>query len=211
MVKHQDRKRMVRLRNRWVEIDPRQWDAGMDVRVNVGLGQGTPEDRVMALEKIVAAQMQGMQSGAPFVTWAQIRYSLTKGAELAGFRHPDKFFLPWGVQEEQQRQMQAAQQPPPPDANMALVQVEQMKAQTQMQVEAEKLRLREMEIMLQDDRERDRTARETALKEREIEAKFNVQIRDAELKAQVEQDRMAMDADLRREEAARATPTGGEA
>lgn len=42
VVRHQDRPRMVRLRNQWVPIDPRDWDAEMDVMVNVGLGMATP-------------------------------------------------------------------------------------------------------------------------------------------------------------------------
>jgi hypothetical protein len=33
--------RMVRLRNEFVPIDPRVWNANMDVSINVALGRGT--------------------------------------------------------------------------------------------------------------------------------------------------------------------------
>ena len=39
VITHQDRERMIRLRNEWVPVDPRVWDSNMDCTVNVGLGQ----------------------------------------------------------------------------------------------------------------------------------------------------------------------------
>ena len=33
IVKHQDRSRVIRLRDRWVEMDPRHWNANMDVTI----------------------------------------------------------------------------------------------------------------------------------------------------------------------------------
>src|SRR5438876_245905 len=37
LVEHQPRKRIVRLRGQYVEVDPRAWDAEMDVSINVAL------------------------------------------------------------------------------------------------------------------------------------------------------------------------------
>ena len=52
VVENQDRARMVRLRNTFVPIDPRSWDAKMDVIVNVGVGDGTIEDRINILNQV---------------------------------------------------------------------------------------------------------------------------------------------------------------
>jgi hypothetical protein len=38
VVANQDAPRMIRLRNEFVEMDPRGWNANMDVTVNTGLG-----------------------------------------------------------------------------------------------------------------------------------------------------------------------------
>ena len=48
IIRHQDIPRTVRLRDEWVEIDPRQWNSEMDCQVNTGLGTGTRE-RDMAM------------------------------------------------------------------------------------------------------------------------------------------------------------------
>lgn len=196
-IEHQNRKRKVRILNQYVEVDPRSWNSGMDVRINVGLGQGTPEDKLAHLAEILAKQEQLLQLGSPIVSMVEYRRSLARMVELRGTWFADEFFKPWGPQEEQQFQQMKAQQPPPPDPTMALVEVEKAKAEVQAQTAMMKLQLEQMKITLQDDRERDKMAREMALREREIELKHQVEIRDGELKAQVARDRAAMDADIK--------------
>jgi hypothetical protein len=49
VIENQDRKRVVRLNNQYVEVDPRSWDASRDVRVNVALGAGLAEERLRVL------------------------------------------------------------------------------------------------------------------------------------------------------------------
>jgi hypothetical protein len=41
---------MVRLRNEFVQIDPRSWDAAMDCSINIGLGNGDTNERIAALK-----------------------------------------------------------------------------------------------------------------------------------------------------------------
>ena len=41
---HQQKARMIRLRNTWVEMDPRGWRDSMDMTVSVGLGNGNRGD-----------------------------------------------------------------------------------------------------------------------------------------------------------------------
>jgi hypothetical protein len=211
MCRHQDRPRTVRLRGTYVEIDPRQWDATMDVSINVALGQGAPEDRIATLSSILAAQQAAKEMGAPFVSWVEIRNALAKGAELAGWHNPDQFFRPWGMAEEQQMQAAMANQPPAPDPNMALVQVEAAKAQSQMQIEqlkaevqrsieAQKMELERWKAQMQDDRERDKAARDAALKQFEIEMEYQSKIADAALRTRIEQERAEIDERVRREQ-----------
>jgi hypothetical protein len=197
-VKHQDRARLVKLRGKYVEVDPRSWDAAMDVKVNVALGRGTTQERIALLGSVAAAIKEGLQMGVPFVSNVELRRVLGKATEMAGF-HDEEFWKPWGPEEEAQHQQMLAQQPPPPSPEMALVEVERMKAEAEIQMKMQELALREREIELQDDRERDIAARELALKEREIEAKHLVDIKDAELNAQVAMARAQMDAEVKRE------------
>lgn len=208
VVSHQDQERTVLLRGKWVTVDPRRWDASMYVQVNVALGQGTPEDRLNIVAGVLAAQKELMAAGSPLVTNVELRRTLAKGVELAGWRNADFFFRPWGEQEEQQMQQMKAQQPPEPSPEMALVQVEQqkaqasaqvaqMKAQTDIQIRQQELALREREIQLQDDRERDRMAREFALKELELQMKYSSEVNKAAVDADVARDRAAQDSQVR--------------
>lgn len=208
LVSHQDHSRVVRLRNEWVTVDPRRWNASMDVEVNVGLGQGSSEEQIALLGTILTVQQQLMQTGSPLVTNVELRNTLARAVELAGYNNPAEFFRPWTTEDEKQAQEAAAQQPPPPDPNtmlvqieaqkaQAMVQIEQAKLQAQMQAEQAKMELERWKVQMEDDRERDRVAREFALKQYELELKYSGDINDQQLRAQVEQDRADMDAAVR--------------
>lgn len=227
VIRHQNRPFMVRLRGHYVEVDPRDWDATMDVVVNVGLGTGSFEERMQALTAIAEDQLTLMQSGSPLVGWSEVRATRAKLIELLGFRAADEFYRPWGPTEEEQYQQMLAQQQPS-DPNAALVEIERERAQAKtaleelklqisaaqeerkLQMEERKLAIEELRARLEDDRERDRIAREIELKRYEIELKHKAEIDRAQLNAAVQADRAAMDADVRREIAARQPARDGE-
>jgi hypothetical protein len=201
VVQNQDKGRVIRLRNEYVNVDPRSWDATMDVTVNVALGGGLTEEKMQLLGMIIQDQKEQLANGSPLVTWVEYRKSLARFVEMGGWANADEFYRPFGEKELQEMQQAQAQQPQQPDPAMALVEVEREKAQTEAQIAAMKLQLQQQEIQLKDDRERGRITREMALKERELELKHQVDIRDSELKAQVARDRAAMDADIKRQQA----------
>lgn len=199
ITKHQTQPRIVRLRNKYVQIDPRHWDADMDLQVNVALGAGTPNDKIDVLANIATKQQELLQSGSPLVSNIELRNTLVRIAELSGQKNVDLFFKPWGPQEEQQMQQQIANQPPPPDPQMALVEVERMKAAQDADLAEQKFQLEVWKARQEDDRERDKIARETTLKEREMEMKYQAEIEDSQLQAQVARERASLDADVKRE------------
>ena len=61
LVKNMDRKRVVKLRREWIEVDPRSWADRMDATVSVALGHGNKDQQVMQLTQMVnmAADAQG--------------------------------------------------------------------------------------------------------------------------------------------------------
>lgn len=212
LIKHQSRPMMIRLRNKYVEVDPRHWQADMDVFVNVALGQGTPEDQVMALGSVVGLQREMQAAGSPLVSNVEIRKALDRTIEFGQLGLPEDFFKPWGQEEEMQHRQAMAQQPPPPDAQMALVQVEQQASQAKMQLDAQKFQfevqleqqkmaLEQRRIELEDDRERDRMAQEFALKEKELELKHAAEIQSAQMNARVAELRAEQDATLAKHKA----------
>jgi hypothetical protein len=184
---HQDKARMVRLRNEFVQIDPRAWDAAMDCSINIGMGNGDTNERVAALMQISAKQQEVLtQLGVvnPLVTPAQYSSTLRKIVELNGFKDPSQFF----------NQIPADYQPPQPPApkptpEEVLAQVQAQSIQADIQKKAAELELSRQKMMMDDDFARDKMYQEMALKKYELELKYNTQINTAEITAQQNIDR----------------------
>ena len=187
---NQDAPRMVRLRNQFVPIDPRVWDANMDVVVNVALGTGSNEDKMMFLAQIAQKQEQIMQQGGiynnPLVDLTQYRNTLAQMLALAGFKDPSMFFKDPALQPPPQPQ------PPQPSPEEILAQVQAQAIQADIQKKAAELELQREEMMRKDDRERDKLDAEVMLKAAEIEAKYNTQVNTAAIQAATLRDREAM-------------------
>jgi hypothetical protein len=158
MVSHPDKGRVVRLRGQWVQTDPSVWNANMDVVVNVGLGQGMAEDRIMALEKVAAFQMQILSTMGPhnpLVTLGQIATTIAKMIELAGWKDTSQFVNPLPPN------FSPPPPPPQPTPEQILADVEIKKAQAGALEAAAKIEL-----------DRDRLIAETLLKAVEMEGKY---------------------------------------
>lgn len=140
IVKHQDRPRTIRIRDKWVEIDPRFWNTSMDVTINVGLGTGSRDRDMAMLNNILMTQnmMATTLGQAGFVGEAlemlpKIIKTATKLAESSGIRNPDEYYMQIDEAKLQQMQQRAAQ--PKPDPALEL---ERQKIMLQMQLEQEK-------------------------------------------------------------------------
>jgi hypothetical protein len=93
---HQNGPRIIRLRNRWVPMDPRSWNSEMDVSVNVGLGTGNRDQMLGHLNAILGVQAQAIQQqggvDGPLVTLGNVYNTLAKIVENAGLKPADAFF-----------------------------------------------------------------------------------------------------------------------
>jgi hypothetical protein len=133
IVKHQDRPRTIRLRDTWVEMDPRAWNANMDATINIGLGTGSRDRDMAMLNQILNVQMamtdrlaQGGFSAQALEMVPKINMTAIKLAESAGIKNPDQFYLDIKPELLEQMKQEAANRPDPEMAK------EQMKQQTQM-------------------------------------------------------------------------------
>lgn len=91
IVRNQDAPRMVRLRDNFVRIDPREWRERSNVIVNVGLGVGTREAQITMLQMIATMQQGLMKEGIPLATPQNLEASLRKMIETAGFKNTSMF------------------------------------------------------------------------------------------------------------------------
>ena len=169
VVENQDRARVVRLRNQWVPIDPRSWDANMDVEIDVALGGGTEEQKVAVLSSIAQKQEQILQTMGPqnqLVTPSQYRNTLVRIVQASGYKNADEFF-------SNPAMMPPPPQPPPPppDPAMILAEVERQKIMADIQIKQAELELKRQQMLLEDDRARDKQEAEMMLRAYEIQLK----------------------------------------
>jgi hypothetical protein len=189
MTTHQDKPRMVRLRNEWVQIDPRVWDAGMDVNVNIGLGNGDTNEKLAALNIIMQKQEQIMAQFGPMNQIASLPMyirTLQKAIELSGYKDASSYFntLP--------ADFQMPQEQPKPTPEEVLAQVQAQSIQADIQKKAAELELKREQMVRDDDYRRDQLAQDLLLKKYELELKYGTQISTAEIEARQAMDREAM-------------------
>ena len=184
ITKNQDAPRMVRLRNSFVPIDPRVWDANMDVVVNVAIGTGSNEEKMGFLGQVAAKQEMLMQTGAPLVDMQGYYNTLAQMMALAGYKDPTVFFK------------DPAMMPPPPPPAPPQPTPEEMLSQVQMeairadiQKKAAELELQREEMLRKDDRERDKLDADLMIKAAELEAKYGAQVNVANIEAMMQRDR----------------------
>ncbi len=193
IVKHQDRPRMIRLRDEWVEMDPRQWNAGMDAIINVGLGTGSRDRDMAMLNNILGTQIAftdrfqgaGMSKQALEMIPRVVK-TATKIAEAAGIRNADSFYpdiKPEEMEQIKAQAEQAAQQPPPE------VQIAQQKMQAEMQVQQAKI-----------DGEQQKSAAELQLKQQEGAADLQLEQQKMQMEYQLKREQLAAEIQLKREQ-----------
>jgi hypothetical protein len=189
MVKHTDDEQLMRLNGGFVPVDPRAWDAEMDLIVNVGIGTGRENERAVALQQAFAIQQQLYQTYGPqngVVTLTQLRNTMADMLALGGIRNADRYFMPMTpeieqqMMQQQQQQAQMAAQQPQPDPNAAFLQTEQMKAQTRAQVDMAKAQMDQQYKMhklgMDDDLQRDEMVQDLAVKVAEILGKYGAAV-----------------------------------
>lgn len=118
--RHATQAETIRLRGKWVPIDPRGWKRRIDMTVSVGLGNTDLQMKLQGLQ--VLMQEQKALAQVPGLVQPQNLYaSASKLAEVLGFKAAEEFFsapqeqqgLPpevQGVLQQAQQEIQALQQ-----------------------------------------------------------------------------------------------------
>lgn len=179
VTKYQNKEKIIRLRNQFVPMNPREWESAYDVQINVGLGTAQRDQQIAFLSQIAQKQEQiiaqfGPQN--PMVSMSQYRNTLAKIAELSGFKDATQFFAPSEQIEAvlAQQAQAAAQAGPQQDPAVA---AEMQKMQAELQMEQQKM---EMEFQLK----REKMAAELELRRQELE--FEMQLRTEKLRSGVD-------------------------
>lgn len=88
--RHATKEETVRLRGKWVTINPRNWKTRYDMSVSVGLGNSDMQMKMQAAQLMLDRQEKLMPSG--IVKPENLYNAAKKLAEAVGEKNPDKYF-----------------------------------------------------------------------------------------------------------------------
>ena len=164
----QQQERIVRLRNTYVPVDPREFDSEFDVIVNVGLGTADDEQKIAFIQAMMAEGktiISQLGPDNPLCSLSQYAAMLQEIVEIGGFKDTARFFgTPQAVSQAQAAQAQQAQQQSNDPEMMRIQQEFELK-----RFEAEQ------EIALK----REKMAAELELRRQELAAEAELRVRAA--------------------------------
>ncbi len=184
---HWDVERTVKLRGKWVDVDPQGWRDRTDLNVNVGLGYNTRSQQMGMLIQLLSMQKEA--AGGGMSNPEKIYNTLEKLINAGGLGDVRQYFV-----DPQSPEFQPPQ--PQPDPNMILAQAQakaleqeqmrkaqeaQMKAQSDQQKAQLDIAIKQAELQ---DKQADRAlkVRELQLKEREMEQQGFLKASEIDLK-----------------------------
>jgi len=179
-----------------MNIDPREWDNMYSVNINVGLGNGTGDEKIAMLQMVLAKQEQIlMQYGLanPLVNLKQYRETLAKFINASGYKDDAQFLNEIDEQSLQQLMQQDAQAdktPPEVKAAEAIANAEREKAQMKQQTDMQSQQLKMQELQAKIEQEQQQLALD----------KQQQQIDSAKELLKIETERAKLEADIRLKE-----------
>lgn len=181
MMKHQDKPKMMRLRGKFVSVNPQEWRDRTSLTLRVGLGTGSQEEQREKLMLVGQAQQQLAQMG--LVGEIQAYNLFVDLAKALGFDMPEKYVIaPYPDNPEFQKQQEKMQGKKDP-----LVQAEEVKAnaglqkaQIDAQTKASEIQAKAQMDMQQ---EQARSANDIAIEREKISAQMELERFKAQLHA----------------------------
>ena len=175
VVKHQDKERIIKIRNKFVPFRPMEWRNRCNVSINVGLGTGSRDQQLAILNNILqtqlkALELQGTPAG-PMVNLRNIYNTLSKIVENAGLKNTGLFFTDPDVGMQQM----PPPQPPKPTEFEKVSQLQVQGENYRKQLDSE-LRIKELEKSYQEMI----LKFETRIKE--LELQYGTKINEAEIR-----------------------------
>ena len=154
--KHVQAEEIIRLRGQFIPVQPGNWDTGLDMSVNVGLGTGQRDQQLVILQQLLGWQMQAMPMGMsdPLL----MRNTVEDIIQHVGLHNIDRYFHAQPAQQQQPPQEQQS------DPNAAFLQAEQMKVQQRAQEAEQKRVLDAQKLAMDDDFRRDKMNQDLFIK-----------------------------------------------
>lgn len=118
--KHGQKTQTVRLRNQWIDVNPRNWKTRDDMTINVGLGTGSKAQQFAQTMAIANVQEKLVAGGKiNLVGDRELYNTAAELTKIMGHKNPDRFFK--DPDEINPQTGQPANPPPPPQQDPKVV------------------------------------------------------------------------------------------
>jgi hypothetical protein len=174
-MQYQNDSMQIRVMGTPMEIDPTSWRNNLDCRIDVGLGSGDRQEKIVNLNAILAMQQQFMQQGMPLADQAKMYNTLEKLVVEVGLKDASPYFndpsQPQQLLQAQVEQLSAAVQQLQAQMQNPLAEVEQIKAQASLAEQQQKQQFETQKLLL-----------ELEQKRKEFETNYLTKLTELELK-----------------------------
>lgn len=158
--RHADKAEMIRLRGKWVEIDPRSWKTRYDMSVQVGLGTADKQMQMMGAQMLLAEQKELAAVG--IVKPDNFLHAAHKLVEAVGYKNPEAWF---SAPEEQ------APPDPTQDPQFILEATDRQHKEQELKIKAAEVGLKAEELKMRQATEMARLHQEREQKQFEMRSK----------------------------------------
>lgn len=175
IVDNPNKARTIKLRGKWVEVDPSIYDPSMSVQVNPTLGKGTDAVRFQALSMIATEQKDivakyGIKN--PVVGPNEYRNTMVDLLKLANIKNPSRYFKE--ITPEMAQHIMESPEEPSPEQVLAKAELEKVKkdvlvSMAKLDNEQRKLLLKKIQMTSDEDFRRDKMNVDAMLKIFDIE------------------------------------------
>ena len=175
-MQYQNDSMQIRVMGQPMEIDPTSWRNNLDCRIDVGLGSGDRQEKIINLNTILAMQQQFMQQGLPLADQAKMYNTLEKLVVEVGLKDASPYFndpsQPQELLQAQVEQLSAAVQQLQAQMQNPLAEVEQIKAQASLAEQQQKQQFETQKLLLEMEQKRKEFETNYLTKLTELELKY---------------------------------------
>jgi hypothetical protein len=181
--KHGQQIQTVRLRNAWVNVDPRNWKTRDDMTINVGLGTGGKAQQFAQTMAIGNVQKELLSAGkANLVGDSQLYNTASELTRIMGHKNASQFFNdPAAINPQTGQLLHPAPAPPSPPPDPKLI-AAQARAQIDAATSAHKAQLAQQNAQNEAIHLRVKTQSEIALAKVKADLDAKLSVLDAHLK-----------------------------
>jgi hypothetical protein len=188
---HGQQQQTVRLRNAWINVDPRTWKAREDMTINVGLGAGGKAQQFAQLMALANVQKQLIAGGkSNLVGDRELYNTAAELTRIMGHKNPDRFFCdPTAVNPQTGQLLHPPPAPPapPPDPKLLAMQA---RAQADQGAAAHKAQLEQQKAQSDAIHQQVKMQAEIELARIKAELDAKMALLDTHLKAATQQQKM---------------------